>query len=145
MNVDVQIVHDITETAVNILCRSMDEEVKNIVCVLRTLDTKLIGRLENKSVVIEAANILYFDTVDKKTFLYTKDEIYQTTLKLYELETTLNCVGFFRASKSSIVNFNHIVAIQADINERLIITLDNDERLVVSRMYTQTIKQKLGV
>lgn len=37
----------------------------------------------------------YFETIDNKTFLYTRDEVYEIRKRLYELENVLNRKGFF--------------------------------------------------
>lgn len=42
--------------------------------------------------------MLYIDTVDKRTFLYATDNVYETILKLHELEGQLEDSDFFRAS-----------------------------------------------
>jgi DNA-binding LytR/AlgR family response regulator len=83
--------------------------------------------------------------VDKKTFFYTKQEIYETELKLYELEEQLAALDFIRANKSCVLNFNQVVSIKPDIDGKLLITMSNDEKLFVSRQYAPFIKKKLGV
>lgn len=71
--------------------------------------------------------------------------MYETPLKLYELEEQLSSHGFFRASKSVIINFNQIKALKPDLDGRILVTMNNNEKLVVSRQYALTIKQMLGV
>lgn len=38
---------------------------------------------------VHISDIYYMESVERKTFLYTKDEIYMTNKKLYELEEML--------------------------------------------------------
>ncbi|MCL2353678.1 MAG: LytTR family transcriptional regulator, partial [Defluviitaleaceae bacterium] len=108
------------------------------------LDFKLTGTRDDQTHILDASAILYIDTVDKKTFLYTKGAVYETSLRLYELEEQLYNGDFFRASKSSIVNFNKIKSLKSDIDGRIILVMENGERLVVSRQYAVFIKNKLG-
>ncbi|MDF2952044.1 MAG: putative HTH-type transcriptional regulator, partial [Anaerocolumna sp.] len=62
----------------------------------------------------------------------------------YELEEQLAASDFFRASKSCIINFNQIHSLKPDIT-RFIVTMNNGEKLIVSRQYASSIKKKLGV
>ena len=89
--------------------------------------------------------LLYIDTADKRTFLYTKNEIYETELKLYELEEQLKDADFFRANKSCIINFRHIASLKSELNRRLLVTMTNGEKLIVSRQYAEYVKEKLEV
>lgn len=89
--------------------------------------------------------MLYIDTADKRTFLYTAEGVYETPLRLYELEDRLSAGDFFRASKSSIVNFNEIRSLRPDFGGRMQLTMSNGEQLIVSRQYVPYIRKKLGL
>lgn len=109
------------------------------------MDLKLTGKNNNRTYILEAAKVLYIDTVDKKTFFYTRQDVYETDLRLFELEEQLAALDFIRAGKSCIINFNQIQSIKADIDGKLLVTMNNNEKLYVSRQYSQTLKKKLGV
>lgn len=135
--------HEEIEIVIN--CKSINKDIEKMMAMLRVLDLKLTGMKDKETYILEASKILYIDTVDKKTFFYTEKEVYETPLKLYELEEQLATSDFFRASKSCIINFNQIKALKPDIDGRILVTVNNGERLMVSRQYALTIKQKLGV
>ena len=116
-----------------------------MISLLRVLDLKLTGKKDNQTYILDASKVLYIDTVDKKTFFYTKKDIYETELKLYELEEQLAAMDFIRSNKSCILNFNQIISIRADIDGKLLVTMSNNENLFVSRQYAPIIKKKLGV
>lgn len=122
-----------------------DDEILKLIAMLRVLDCKLTGVKNHETYILEAAKILYIDTVDKKTFFYTGKDVYETPLRLYELEEQLEAKGFFRAGKSTIINFNQIKALKPDLDGRILVTMNNNEKLMVSRQYAVTIKQILGV
>jgi len=122
----------------------MSEELEKVVAALRVLDFKLTGVKNEQTYILDASQVLYADTVDKKTFLYTKTDVYETSLRLYELEVHLAANDFFRAGKSSIINFNRIKSLKADIGGRIIVVMENNERLIVSKQYASFIKEKLG-
>ncbi len=133
------------ETEIIINCGRISTEVEKLITMLRVMDLKLTGKKDNETYILDAAKVLYIDTVDKKTFFYTRSEVYETDLKLYELEEQLAALDFLRANKSCIINFNQIISIKADIDGKLLITMSNQEQLNISRQYAPFIKKKLGV
>lgn len=133
------------ETTIHITCQSITPEVERILAMLHMLNKQLSGCRSGEMYLIEAADVLYIDTADKRTFLYTEDEVYETSLKLYELEEQLEDAGFFRANKSCIINFRHIASLKSELNRRLLVTMTNGEKLIVSRQYAECVKERLGV
>lgn len=133
------------EMEITINCNRINAEVESIISKLRVMDLKLTGKRDNQTYILDAGKVLYIDTVDKKTFFYTKNDIYETDLRLYELEEQLSALDFIRSSKSCIINFNQIHSIKADLDGKLLVTMINKEKLRVSRQYAQNVKRKLGV
>ena len=88
--------------------------------------------------------IYYAESVDKKTFVYTKEKCFETRHRLYELEEILSS-NFFRCSKSLIINMRKIKAVKSELNGRMIAELLNGEQIVISRNYVKDLKRKLGV
>ena len=52
-------------------CRQLDDTVLSLLARLRVYDAKLTGERDGATYVLAAADVLYADTADKKTFLYT--------------------------------------------------------------------------
>ena len=144
MKIKVNIDPDYKETEIIINCGQVSADLEKVIASLRVLDLKLTGTKNNQTYILDAATVLYIDTTDKKTFIYTEADVYESSLKLYELEENLSASDFFRAGKSSIINFNKIKSLKSDIDGRLIVTMENNERLVVSRQYASFIKNKLN-
>lgn len=130
------------ETEVVIHCRQTDDEVLNAVAALSRQGKRLTGIKDGRTFVINPADVLYFDCVDKKTFAYTQNELFEISLRLYELEERLPR-DFFRASKSAIISISKIKSILPDFGGRMEVTLTTGERLIVSRQYAQELKNKL--
>ncbi len=133
------------ETEIIVNCRRADEQILRVLAGLRMLDQKITGLLDGQTFLLSASDILYIDTVERKTFLYTASKVYETPLKLYELEERLSGDDFIRATKSSLLNFGKVVSLRQDLGGRMLCTLENGETVVVSRQYAAVIKQKLGV
>jgi len=143
VKINININEEYKEMEVTVNCSRIDTALEKVIASLRVLDSRLTGIKDSQTFILEAAKVLYIDTVDKKTFLYTSEDIYETPLKLYELEDLLSGSDFFRAGKSSIINFSRIKSLQSDIDGKLIVTMENKEKLIVSRQYAVILKEKL--
>ena len=82
MKVAINIQAEIQEIEVIINCRAEDEDVRRIVCALDSLDTRLCCRYQGEQFQIALHDILYIESVDRRTFLYTERQIYETDIKL---------------------------------------------------------------
>ena len=135
----------VEETEIIINCKKSDDEIFKMLAVLCSFDRKLTGTKDGRTFIIDAVDVMYCDSVDKKTFIYTKDGIYETPLRLYELEERLSHGDFFRASKQNIINISKIVSMRPEFSGKIEVTLQSGERLYVSRQYVPTLKSKLGM
>lgn len=133
------------ETEIQINCRHLTPQLEKVISILRILDFKITGEKDGELYILDIYKILYIETVDKKTFLYTEDSVYESSMKLYELEEELKEFDFFRAGKSSIINLRSIQAIRSELDRKLRVTLSNGEQLTVSRQYADHVRRKLGV
>ncbi|MBO4637903.1 MAG: LytTR family transcriptional regulator DNA-binding domain-containing protein [Clostridiales bacterium] len=99
---------------------------------------------EGKTYILKASSVYYIESVDKKTFVYTKQGCYDTRYRLYELEVMLG--GYFmRCSKSMIINLKKVRNVKSQISGRVDATLINDEVVVISRGYVKEVKRRLGI
>ena len=132
-----------SETEVIINCSQADEDILRLVAMLRVYQKKLVGILDEERYLLDAKDILYIDTADKKTFLYTERTVYQSALRLYELEDALRELDFFRAGRSAILNFRHVRSVRPELGRRWLVTMDNGEQIWVSRQYAGELREKL--
>lgn len=130
---------------VTIVCARADRRVLDLVARLRMFDRKVTGVADGRTRVLSAEDVLFIESVDKRTFIYTADEVLETGLRLYEMEERLADCDFLRVAKGCIVNFRAITALKPDINGRIIATLSNEEQVVISRQYAPDVKSKLGL
>jgi len=136
---------DIGETEIIINCRCADREILRICAGLRVFDKKVTGLLNGQTFLLNPSDIHYIESVDRKTFLYTANQVYETPLRLYELEERLAAEDFIRATKSCVINFGRVKSLRGDFGGRMLATLENGETVTVSRQYAAVIKQKLGI
>ena len=130
------------DTSVVIRCPEVTADVEALAAKLRADDNRLPGVRDGVTHLIAPDDVLYFESVDKRTFIYTTGAVYETPLRLYEIEQRLG-PGFFRSSKAQIVNIAQIVWLCPDFGGRLEVGLPNDERLIISRHYAKQLKERL--
>jgi len=136
---------NIREAEVVIHCSKADEMIEKIISAIQMVSGRLRGSMDGVIYQIDLSEILYIESVNRKTFLYTEKEVYESTKRLYMLEDELRGTSFFRASKAIIINLRRVHSIQPEIGARLILTMDSGEKIVVSRQYASIIKNVLEV
>ena len=77
-------------TAVEIHCREITPETERLERYIKRFDEHIIGTANGQAHQIALEQILYIEAVDKKTFLYTAEHVYETEKRLYELEEMLD-------------------------------------------------------
>jgi len=144
MQVKVKTVDTASEERAEIHTVSITEEIRNAINLLEH-NQQIIPVTDSEATILCPLNrIYYFDSVDNHTFVYTKDNCFETKYRLYELEGMLSC-DFFRSSKSMIINIRKIASVKAEINARMRATLLNGEAVIISRNYVKDLKEKLGI
>lgn len=136
---------------------SSPEEEEAVIKVSRVTDciSTAIGLLENGEKVLMCLKdgesipclfsaIYYAETVEDKTFVYTRNDCLEVKNRLYELEESLD-FRFFRCSKSMILNVKKIKGVRTVDNAKMEATLLNDEKVLITRSYVKTLKKRLGL
>ncbi|HWT74716.1 MAG TPA: LytTR family DNA-binding domain-containing protein [Mobilitalea sp.] len=133
------------EDQIIIRCKEMDENILKIISDLKMGQKKLAGMKDGNITMIDPNHVFYFEGVDNKVFLYCKQNVYETKLKLYEIEEEYSNTNFFRASKSVILNITKIKSVSPAYSGRFEALLFNGEKVVISRQYVPELKKKLGL
>ena len=89
--------------------------------------------------------VVYCESVDERTFVYTSGAVFQTALSLAELEDWYGGLGLFRAGKSAVVNLHHIRTLKSRPGGRIEAALETGEKLMVSRHYAPLLRERLGL
>ena len=92
---------DLAEPEIDIRYSSMTQPLNRIVQYIRQQEYLIQGIFEKKLYQIPLNEVLYFETVDKKTFMYTQQKIFECKKTLSAIEQDLisvtdlmNCHGF---------------------------------------------------
>jgi len=145
MKIIIQTDDSVQETSLSITCREVTPELERLIEALRLSDKKLSVRVNGEIRLIDLKSILYVETVERNSFIYTEGGVFESQLRLYELEAMLAEHNFIRVNKSTLVNLNMIESLKSDIDRRIRVTLKNGYQLIISRAYAEDFKAKLGV
>ncbi len=145
MKIEINIDEAITDMEVVVTCSKLTPKVEKILAALRMMDCQLTGKKGDEIHLLDIAQIIYIESMERKCFVYTTGDVYESDFPLYELERQLAEYGFFRVSKSFLIHLPSIQSLKADINRRIRITMVNGEQIIASRQYADGLKKRLGV
>ncbi len=143
---DIQIIEHIKEKLqVVIKCQQIDDEIMRLKYHIEMFEKKLQAKRDNEWCFVNLLDVLYFESVDNRIFLYTKDDVMEIKQRLYELEIILSDKDFIRISKSQIININKVKSLRPEINRTILATMCNGEQLFISRKYVPAIRSLLSI
>ncbi len=145
VKISININENISDTEIVINSSSLTPEIEKIIATLRILDQQIMAVRNDEAYILDVAKIVYIESVDRKTFVYTKEDCFESKLKLYEIEQQLCQAGFLRVSKSCLVQLKFIRSLKSELDRKIRLTLENGEQIIVSRQYADELKHRLGV
>lgn len=145
MKIEIYVDEKAADLTVSVTCKQLTPDVEKIVAALQMMNQQLTARKGDEIYLLDVAQIIYIESVDRKCFIYTSGEIYESEFRLYELERQLEEYGFFRVSKSFLIHLQSIQSLKADINRKIRVTMSNGEQIIASRQYADELKKRLGV
>lgn len=134
---------EVATPEVEIRYKKLDEQVKQIVWQVKNIGYTLTGSENGRDYQVSPFQILYIETVDRKTFIYTDEYVYRSDKKLKPLLLELEAYGFVQVSRTTIANLSKMESMRSLVNSRLEAVLTNGEKIEISRTYLTGIKEAL--
>ena len=144
MRVEVKHIGPSEEENAVIRIASLTDSVRSAINLLENQCPTIPVQADGKTLMCRTDQIYYIESVDKRTFVYTKAGCYETKHRLYELQEIMDS-RFFRCAKAMIINIRKIRAVKSELNGRMRAELLNGEQIIISRGYVKELKEKLGV
>ena len=132
------------EDSVIINVKNMSDKIMRALEILKSPDD-LTVQLDNKTFKLPIPEIFYVESVDFKTFVCAETVVYQSKLKLYEIEEVLGQSDFLKINRQVTVNVSKIRSVASAGGGRIEIMLANGEKLIVSRQYSPDLKERFGL
>lgn len=145
MKITMDIDEKYSDIAVEVKAPRLTQDIEKLISLMRMINMQIAVKKEDEIILLDTDKILYIEAVERNTFVYTKDASYESDLKLYQVEQELLEQDFIRISKQCILNLRKIKSLKADINRKIRVTLVNEEQIIVSRMYAEELRKRLGV
>lgn len=123
--------------------QNLNQEVEHIMNFMSFSEKKLVGTKDGYQIVVDVKQILYIESVDRKTFVYLKDDVVRVEYTLTQLERMMNSPRFFRCSKSMIMNIDKVKVLDSLASNRIDATMCNGEHIIISRTYASEFRRRL--
>lgn len=123
--------------------QNLNQEVEHIMNFMSFAEKKLVGSKDGSQIVVDVKQILYIESVDRKTFVYLEDDVVRVEYTLTQLERMLNSLRFFRCSKSMIMNIDKVKVLDSLASNRIDATMCNGEHIIISRTYASEFRRRL--
>lgn len=145
MKIEIDVDEKYEDTSIEIHAQRLTPEIEKLISLMRVVNMQIVAKRNDETYFLDIDKILYIEAIERNTFIYTKEATYESELKLYEIEQELIEQDFIRVSKQSIINLKKVKSLKADINRKIRVTLQNEEQIIVSRMYSDELRKRLGV
>ena len=150
--VKIELVSD-GDNEIIIRCKEITPEIIKLKEKLETNDLvqdhKLLLKLGDEEHIVDISNILFIESDTGMLLVHTGTRIYNSTLKLYELEELLP-KSFMRISKACIINLSRVSWYKRELTGNGQAGFGNsDKQVYISRMYfklfTDNLKEMRGI
>ncbi|MBO4618367.1 MAG: LytTR family transcriptional regulator DNA-binding domain-containing protein [Lachnospiraceae bacterium] len=142
MKIDIKKI-DSGEDEIILRYKEVTPKIKRILDALNGESNRLVGRKDDKQVVVDTGEILYIESVDDKTFAYTESDVVRVDNTLQGITEALDDIKFFRCSKSMIINVDKVRVLKSLSSNRIDATLENGEHILISRTYASDFRKLL--
>ena len=144
MNIKIEYVEENEEEIILRIQKSREESTLRFVREYMEEDSqKFCGVCNGETIFYEPSQVYYMECVDGRIFAYLEKKICAISQSLEKMEQVLGDRGFFRCSKSMLLNLNYIDRFQSTMGNRITATLLNGEQVVFSRHYAKLLRAYL--
>lgn len=146
MKIKIEIDENIVDEEIILHCRELNDEtlaIQKRISEAANTGLKLTVERADMQYFLDLKEILFFETAGTTVAVHTVNQIYETHLRLYELEELLPG-NFLRVSKSTILNTGRIRSVRKNIAGSSEVEFDGTaKKAFVSRSYFKILTDKL--
>ena len=145
MKIRIDIDENLREPEV-VLRGSADDVAKlqNAILAVSRTQQKLNLVRDGRDFFVPTANLLFFESVDGKTWAHTAQNIYETRARLYELEQILPPF-FARCSKSAILNTRQVWSIRRNLAGPSVVNFrGSNKQISLSRSFYKSLIERIN-
>lgn len=141
MKVKIRKIQEKEAEQVVIDCVEITREIMDIYAYASMKGTELSGMADGKVCRFRLEDVCYFEALDEKVFAYTKEQVFEVKMRLYEVEDAYADYRFVRCSKFMVLNLMLLEGISPALNGRFLAHMQNGEKIIISRAYVPELKR----
>ncbi len=138
---------DIESDEIEVIVRGniADEKIQHIISLLKSnsITTKILLQDEEKEILTDIIEVLYFEIIERKVYANTLNSKLICKYSLSEISSMFKSRGITQIGKSLLVNINHVKSLEAEFSGNYIVTLKNNQKLLVSRFYMKDFRNTI--
>lgn len=146
MKIKIEIDEQLNENEITIRCRELDDQVEQLQKAVREINAssqRYVFQKGESQYYLSIDEILFFEADDHRIYAHTKNEVYETRYKLYELEKLLPSY-FLRVSKSTVINMREVLSIKKNLTSASLIEFrGSDKKTYASRSYYKLLEMRM--
>ncbi len=123
--------------------REMTDSLGSLIRSIEQRGEKIMAMTEEGKVLLAPSEVLYLESVDNCVYVYTESSVAKTSMTLAVAEEAFASEGFFRCSKSMVINIYRISYLKSISGNRADVTMDNGEHVIISRRYVKELRRIL--
>lgn len=147
MRVDMNISENIKEPYAVIHAGELTPEIAELakeIAQFRIGKNVIIGKIDERMVIIEPEKIVLIRVVNDKVFIVADGETYRIGKRMYELLEILGS-DFMQVSKSAAINLKYLESVEPSFNGVMLLHLKGGEKEYISRKFVPQLKKYLGL
>lgn len=128
------------EEEVIIRYKEMNGQIEVIAGIVQGTGQKISAEADGQKALLMPEDVFYLESVDGATYAYLKDKVYKVFESLEKLSLYYEGRGFFRCSKSMVINIYKIDYLKSEPGNRIRATMENEEQVMISRKYAKQLR-----
>ena len=123
--------------------REMNKQIEMIAALAEGKTSKISARYNDEMILLSPEAILYLESVDGVTWAYLADKVCRIYESLEKAVLAWGERGFFRCSKSMVINIYRISTLKSEPGNRILARMENGEKVMISRRYARELRRIL--
>ena len=75
MKIEIFVDEKATDLNISVTCKQLTPDVEKILTILRMMNHQLMAKKNDETYLLDIAQVVYIESVDRKCFIYTSDEM----------------------------------------------------------------------
>lgn len=123
--------------------REKTREIEELLAYLNKRSRTILCKKDGEDVLVSPRDVIYLESVDGTTYVYTESDVLQAGLSLAGAEAEFAGSGFFRCSKSMVINVYHVERLKSEAGNRIDAQMTGGEHVIISRRYAKALRKLL--